>query len=579
MDCLSADHPAETVVFMASAQVGKTEVLLNWAGWVMDLRPAPMMLVLPTVGIAEDFSKQRVSGLIEATPSLAAKIGASRGRGASNTILNKEFPGGMLLMRGANSAAGLRSVPVQYLAMDEIDGYPRDVDGEGDPVKLAEARARTFARRKFFYCSTPTIKGESRIEEAYLETDQRKCFVPCPHCGVDQVLKFSQLRWPKGHPEKAAYLCEGCDDLIPETAKPWMLKNHRWVRTNPDAPPEKVGFHINALYSPLGWFSWAEIAAEFLDSHKSSFRLRTFVNTVLGETWESKGERPDWEKIYLRRGGYERGIVPEDGLVLTAGVDVQADRLECEVVAWGKGMKSWSVDYFVFPGDPARDETWDQLAELIDRQWPHASGGTLSLSRMCIDSGYATASVYKFCSRYLPTQVVAVKGRDNLVTPISAPRPVQTTAQGKHVRSGATLYHVGTDLLKDEIYGWLRQPLPEEGEETPDGWASFPDYPQDYFQQLVSEQLVSRVSRGRVTWVWEKVQERNEALDCRVYARAGSIIMGLDRWTDDRWDSIRDALSAPPVPAGARSSAHDGDRDYGGARRGKSGRRRSDWFD
>lgn len=570
MQVLSDDHPAETVVMMASAQVGKTEILLNWAGYTIDIRPSPMMLVLPTVGIAEDFSKQRVSGLVADTPTIAAKMGGRRGRKASNTILNKEFPGGMLLLRGANSAAGLRSTPVGKLAMDEIDGYPRDVDGEGDPIKLAEARARTFARRKFFYCSTPTIKGQSRIEEAYLETDQRKYHVPCPECGHAQTLEWDRLKFGKNssHDDGTAeYECEDCEHRIQESSKEQMLRGGEWVAMVDDAPEGKIGFHINALYSPMGWISWNEIAEEWRACQGNPTRLRVFVNTILGQTWESKGERPDWEKLYLRREEYERGTVPKGGIILTAGVDVQGDRLEAEVVAWGLNQESWSVDYRVLSGDPAKDDVWERLdEEVLDQQYSHENGGTLTIQAMAVDEGYETKAVRNYCAPPRgPRRVFTVKGRDN--------HPISISNE-KSTDSGAVRHVVGTNLLKEEIYGWLRKSIPEEdAEDFPRGWMHFPQYGQEYFKGLTAEQTVVKTVRGRLAYAWEKVYERNEPLDTRIYARAAAIRMGLDRWSEARW---RNAIDATHQTVEEKKYGNN-DR-YKDKARNKRGRRKSDWL-
>lgn len=583
MDCLSDDHPAETVVVQASAQVGKTEVWINWAGYTIDICPAPMMLVLPTVDIATSVSKQRVSTLISATPSVREKIGTAKSRDSSNTILNKQFPGGMLLIRGANSAAGLRSTPVQYLALDEIDGYPPDVDGEGDPVDLAVNRTKTFPRRKIFLCSTPTYK-EGRIDKAYQETDQRVYMVPCPHCGAEQRMKLGQLKWPSGKPHLAKYQCQVCEDLIPESKKSWMVENGRWVATNPDADPSKVGFHISQLYSLLGGESsgWGKIATSFVEAKRDTGRLKTFVNTVLGEPWQEKGSQPDYEKLFLRRSDYARGTVRADALVLTAGVDVQADRLECEVVGWGEGQRSWSVDYIVIPGDPALDDVWDALDEVLERDWQHELGSTLRISAMAIDSGFSTQNVYKFCRRHSPRRVMAVKGMPGRYdSPLGSPKPQDVFINGKKLKRGATLWPVGVSLLKEELYGWLQLAVPDDDEPTPPGWCEWPKYSRDYFQQLVAETLQLVYRRGRPVYQWVKTEQaRNEALDCRVYARAGSIMLGIQSWPDTRWTEIRDALTrTQPVQKQTRADEYVGARDYEKAPRDSRGRRKGDWFD
>ncbi len=260
MDCLSPASPIERVVFMKGAQVGGTGCGSCWIGYVIHHAPGPMMAVWPTVEMAKRNSKQRIDPLIEESPVLAALIAPARSRDAGNTILAKEFRGGVLVMTGANSAVGLRSMPVRYLFLDEVDGYPLDVEGEGDAISLAEARTRTFTRRKIFIVSTPTIAGASSIEREYEASDQRRYFVPCPHCAHAQWFRFEQLRWERGRPETAVYVCESCETPIAEHHKTWMLEHGQWRATAP-GNGRTAGFHLSSLYSPVGWRSWREIAA------------------------------------------------------------------------------------------------------------------------------------------------------------------------------------------------------------------------------------------------------------------------------------------------------------------------------
>src|SRR5512135_658083 len=264
MDCLSPSSTVERVVFMKGAQIGGTECGNNWIGYVIHQAPGPMMAVQPTVEMAKRNSKQRVDPLIEESKVLRSLVSDARSRDSSNTVLSKDFPGGVLVMTGANSAVGLRSMAARYLFLDEVDGYPGDVDGEGDPINLALARTRTFSRRKVFLVSTPKITGMSRIEAAYEESDKRQYWVPCPTCREFQVLKFSQLRWPKGQPEKAVYACDHCGQEIANHQKQWMLPRGEWrANPGPDWDRKTAGFHLSSLYSPVGWFSWGDAAMQF----------------------------------------------------------------------------------------------------------------------------------------------------------------------------------------------------------------------------------------------------------------------------------------------------------------------------
>ena len=563
MEVMSAYHPAREVVFQKGAQVAGTEAILNALGAIMDITPGPTMVVMPSDGTAADWSRDRLGAMIRSTPCLDALFG-SGSRNPNNTTKRKKFPGGYIKIAHATSAKELRSRPIRFLFLDEIDGYPIDVDGEGDPVELAGRRTATYgSTKKVVKISTPTFESTSRIEPAYLASDQRKYFVPCLECGHYQVLKFEQLKWPKGEPGKARYECCECSALHEEHDKTEMLERGEWRARNDDVPEGRVGFHLSALYSPAGWFSWGQAATKFYEAtkEKSKPKLRTFKNTVLAQTWRDTGETPDWEKLYLRsRGGHEIGTVPEDGLVLTAGVDVQGDRLEMEVVAWGKKMRSWSVDYAVITGDTSGDEVWDELEERIHRAYPHASGGKLKISRVAIDSGYRSQSVYRFCRR--EPLAMAIKGSDRLTRALGKPRAQDVDQLGRTITNGVQLWPVGVSVLKDEIYSWLLKPLPEEDEETPRGWCYFPEYGQDYFKGLCAEER--KLVGEKMKWI--KVYERNEPLDLRVYARAASIALEIDRWDESRWEQeeneIEDSKKSRPKPQRDRRRRQRADDDW-----------------
>ena len=285
MDCLSSENPVQRVVMMFAAQTGKTEAGSNWLGYVIDHAPGPMLCVQPTIEMAKRLSKQRLESMITETPVLAAKIAPARSRDSGNTMFSKEFSGGIMLMAGANSATGLRSAPCRYLFCDEVDAFPADVDGEGDPVSLAERRTTTFARRKILLTSTPTVKDFSRIESEYLRSDQRRFYVPCPACGAMEWLKWGQLKWVDGKPETARYKCEHCGEQFEEMHKPAMLRGGEWRATAP-TNGRTAGFHLSGLYSPLGWCSWEQLVDDFLRAKGDAPALKTFVNTRLAETWE-----------------------------------------------------------------------------------------------------------------------------------------------------------------------------------------------------------------------------------------------------------------------------------------------------
>ncbi len=551
MDCLSATSDVQEVVFMKAAQVGGTEAILNALGYVIDHAPGPTMFVQPTVELAKRFSRQRVDPLITDTPRLAEKVAAQKARDGGNTMLSKEYPGGQLIITGANSAVGLRSMPAQNVFLDEIDGYPVDVDEEGSPIALVEARQRTFARRKRAKVSTPTIKGRSAIEEAYEGSDRRRYYVPCPDCGHMQPLVFEQLQWTKyGRPaHQAVYECRACFYPIEEHHKTALLARGQWVAENPDAPPRLRGYHLNALYAPAGWISWGDIAVEFTKVHKDPEKFRVFVNTVLGQTWASKGDAPEWETVMARRGGYPIGTVPAGALFLTAGVDVQKDRLVYEVVGWGRGKRSWSIDAGEIPGDTADlvHGPWAQLDALLERQYPHVTGLSMPIAVMAVDSGFNTQQVYTWTLKYPSTRVLAVKGVDHGGLLVGSPTPVEVTIRGKKRKRGGRVWPVCGGIAKSELFGWLRLEVGEDGT-VPDGYCSFPEYADEFFKQLTAEQLVAHKTRkGYIRLEWEVIPGRqNHALDARVYARAAAQLAGLDRFTDTDWTK-REALFPAPT--------------------------------
>ncbi|MFO1152763.1 MAG: phage terminase large subunit family protein [Rhodospirillales bacterium] len=570
MDALSPRHPAQRVVFMKGSQLGASESGCNWIGYVIHHAPGPMLAVQPSVELAKRFSQQRIDPLIEESPSLREKVAPARSRDSGNTVLSKEFPGGILVLTGANSAVGLRSMPVRYLFLDEVDAYPPSADDEGDPVALAEARTRTFSwRRKVFLASTPTTKGLSRIEREYDASDRRRYFVPCPHCHEYQYLKFERLRWEKGKPETAAYVCEACETSIAEHHKTKMLSMGEWRPTATPVDPLSIGFHLSSLYSPVGWLSWERIAREWEACQASDEAKRSFVNTVLGETWAETGEAPDWQRLYERREDWRRGTVPRGGLFLTAGADVQKDRIEVSIWAWGRGLESWLVDHLVIDGGPGDAVTWAQLAVLLGETWPHASSVRLGLARLGIDTGYEAPAVYAWARRQGWSQVLPIKGVEgfNRAAPVVGPTHVDATEGGVKIRRGARLWTVAVATFKSETYRFLRAAAPtDEGVHHPAGYIHLPrGVDAEWVKQLVAEQLVTvKTRRGFTRLEWQKLRERNEALDCRVYARAAAWIAGADRWPERKWReleaqlNIMDPVVVGEIPPGPPSETDSG---------------------
>ena len=590
MDALSPSHPARRIVFMKAAQVRATEAGNNWIGYVIHQAPGPFLAVQPTTDLAKRLSQQRIEPLLEESPELREIVLPARSRDSGNTVLAKRFAGGQLILAGANSAVGLRSMPARWLFLDEVDAYPGDVDGEGDPIALAEARTRTFGhRRKVFIVSTPTVKGLSRIEREYEATDQRRYFVPCPYCRFMQWLKFERLRWDKGRPETAEYICENCERGVPEHRKTEMLADGEWRPTAQADDPHVIGFHISGLYSPVGWLSWAQIAREWEAAQGNDALLKTAKNTLLGETWQERGEAPDWRRLYEREKDHPLGTIPEGALVLTAGADVQTDRIEVDVWAWGRGLESWLIDHVVLEGETSGQAVWQELTKLLSRTWQHDDGAVMQIARLAIDSGdgRTTSQVYSWVRSFGAGIAVAIKGVEGFdrSAPVDGPSFVDVTEAGRKYRRGLRLWKVCGAVFKSETYRFLRLPRPtaEElaaGAAFPEGFVHLPHgVTAEWVKQLTAERLTAvRDRRGFTRMEWRQIRERNEALDCRVYARAAAWLLGVDRWSDEKWKSlerqVREAAKASEArPAGqVRPTAPKGEKrrsDWLGGRNGK----------
>lgn len=544
MDKLSIHDPTAEIIVAKGAQLGFTEAGNNWVGYVIDIAPGPMLMVMPTEQTMERNSRLRIGPLIESSPRLREKVGSSKAKTSGNTLLYKEFPGGVLAMAGANSPAGLRSMPMRYLFLDEIDAYPHDLKGEGSPIELAKARTRTFPRRKVLQISTPTVEGASVIWAEYLTTDQRKFHVPCPHCEHKQELTFDGLTWTKGKPETCVYMCINCGGVIEDRHKLWMLPRGEWVPTAPEnSNRARVGYHISSLYSPHGWFSWSDVAEKYEKALNDEDSMKAFVNTVLGEPYKAPGESPPWELLYHRREPYPTNKVPKEVCFLTAGVDVQGNRIELEIVGWCRGKRSYSIDYRVLMGDTAKPEVWKQLDKVVNEHWAREDGYLIPLRLMAIDTGHNTTHVYAFCQRHDPSRVIPVKGQDKQTILVSTPQQVHRTVKGKKAGKVA-LWNVGVSIAKSELYAWLKLEAIEGPE--PDGYCHFPQYGPEYFKGLTAEKLMRKDSHGFAKYYWEKVYERNEPLDCRVYARAAAAVVGMDRFEEVHWQQISGAVNVAP---------------------------------
>lgn len=570
MDCFS-DPLVERVVFMKAAQIGGSEALNNVLGYFIDQDPAPILLVQVSDGEAAKYSKERVAPMIASCPVLAEKVGAVKSRDSGNTIEAKEFPGGHLGIVGANAPSKLRARPRRVVLFDEVDGYPASAGAEGDPVELGVKRTSTFWNRKIGMISTPTVKGVSRIEEAFRESDQRRYLVPCPECGHEQALEWDGLKWEKDEsgrhlPDTARYACEGCGCLIDEKHKPRMLEGGRWEAT---AESEIPGFHLNALYSP--WFGWSELVREFLSAKKHAHKLRVFWNTRLGLPFEERGEAPEWRRLYNRRESYPIGTCPEGVEFLTVGADVQGTWVEVYVWGWGFGRESWLVDHLVIEGHISRAEVKEALTEALHHTYPASQGVELPISRFAIDTGFDQSEVVAWARETGDPRVMLVKGNhwQNWTSLLGSPTKSEVTFRGK--RYGLLLWPVGGALIKQETYGFFALEQPTDGNPYPPGYIHLPQVSDEICKQLVAEDLVTRQdARGYTKREWEPNRHRNEALDCRVYARAAAEQQGLGRMVE--------RPDAPREPRKQKDREDPSARDRGGFWDRGGGRRRGGWL-
>ncbi|MHC2391041.1 phage terminase large subunit family protein [Bradyrhizobium liaoningense] len=374
-----ADPEIEIITCMVAAQTVKTEVINNVAGFHVHLDPCPMLILQPTLQMAEAYSKDRLAPMIRDTPPLSAKLGNSA-RDSEDTILHKKYAGGHITMAGANSPASLASRPIRILLCDEVDRYEASAGKEGDPVSLAIERTTTFWNRKIALVSTPTIKGASRIESSYEESDQRRFFVPCPKCAHMQHLRWAQVRWPDNDPLAARYHCEYsdpdtgelCDHGWSEAERLKAIQRGVWIATRPEVKGH-AGFHLNRIASP--WRALGEMARDFVLVKKHPERLKTWVNTRLAETWEERGERANPDSIFARREEYDAAIILPSGVgCITGSVDIQDDRAEVEWCGWGQDDESWSLDYKVHYGAPNTPGFWEVIDNALMRTFKHPSG-------------------------------------------------------------------------------------------------------------------------------------------------------------------------------------------------------------
>jgi len=522
MDAIT-DPSITNITVKKSARIGWTKILNHTIGYYMQHDPCPILLVQPTIEDAKGYSTDEIEPMLRDTAILKGLVEDKRHRDTKNKILSKGFPGGRLHLIGADSPRGFRRITTRVNLYDEVDGW-RVSTTEGDQLTLAKRRTDTFWNRKILAGSTPTIKDHSRIDGLFEKSDQRFYFVPCPHCDHGQVLKWGNkdtdygFKWEKGKPESVYYLCEHCQGKIYHHHKKAMIELGEWKATR--EIKDHAGFHIWAAYSYSPNAAWEVLIHEWEEimKHKRASEIQGFVNTVMGECFEEMNAVVlDDEKIMARREDYP-AEVPMRACVLTAGVDTQDDRLEVEVIAWGRGEESWGIEYRIFNGSPAGQEVWDALDKFLSKSYQHESGISMNISAVCIDSGgHFTKQVYAYTKQREVRQIYSTKGASTSGKPIVSGPTMNNIDKAK-------VYIIGTDTAKDILYGRLR--IEKEGP----GYCHFPmAYDEEWFKQLTAERVIYR--QGKREWDLP-MGKRNEAMDIRNYALAALQILRPD------WDHL-----------------------------------------
>lgn len=586
-DVLSFIDPSTEVVAKKSAQVAFTEAGINTVGCAIDTDPSPVLILLPTLGEQEKYTKFKLGTAVEATPSLKERVRPQRSRdadGSTQGILR--FSGGFAVIGPASSSAPLQMMSYRLVVLEEVSEYPFDVDGRGDPVELAYARTKVWRETrgaKLFYNSTPGIAGLCRITAKYELSDQRRYYVPCPYCGAYQLLDFAHLTWAgETAPFGAHFVCRaaGCGGVIEHRHKPAMLAAGRWVKCHPgtetDPPPPPVfdaaelprwlsrgsagrqpGFAIWQAYSPFN--SWDGIVGEYLAAKaKGPAGLKVFTQQTLGEPWQEKGDAPEADRLLERRLSYPSRVLPPGALVTTGFVDVQGDRLQWGVYAWGAGLPGvptgFRIDGGTIPGDPEEDEVWRRLEGVLARRYPDQRGASWPVEAWGVDTGYLSHRVYLFCRRRPGVFACDGRGGDGhqawLMPPVGTARKVDVDWKGQRIKGGCLLWPLGTWPLKSQHYAALRRLL--RGPDVtgnpvrPGGLYVNEAADLGLLKQMTAESLKKGERNGRPYQAWVK-HGANEELDIAVGARALAGYLGCDTMTAEQWQQLAAQRAAAPI--------------------------------
>lgn len=518
-----SDPETERVTLVKPVRVGFTTLLTGALASYVANEPSPILVLLPTEADCRDYVVSDLEPILEATPACVGLLSADADESGRNTLLSRRFAGGSLKIVAAKAPRNLRRHNVRILLMDEVDAM--EAGAEGDPTSLAERRTLSFANRKIILGSTPTIEETSHVLRAYAQSDSRVFEVPCPDCATFTEIRWAHIDWESDRPDTAGFRCPHCDVLISERHKPVMVDAGEWRVTRPEVVGH-AGFRLNALVSGLANASWAKLASEWLAVQGQPDKLQVFVNTILAEGWRESAEEVDEAALQARAEPFSLQDIPAEVLIITAGVDVQDDRLETTFIGWNRAGDALILGHSVVWGSPHEDTTWAELDDALRTVWQHPNGARLKLDAAVIDSGSGghTDVVYAFCRPRFARRVVAGKG-------VAGTRPALQASASK----GSKLFLIGVDGLKATILTRLAsgrsirfsatlQPL--------------------WFEQLASERRIIRYVRGQPQRRFErKPGMRAEALDCTVYGFAARFLVSVD--LDRRQAEL--ASDRPPI--------------------------------
>lgn len=552
MDALDDSHPAPLVVFVKSSQVGGSECGLNWVGWSIQMKPASMLALFPSEKVGRKWVRTRLNSMLATTPELRVLVPLGRRSDQGNTLQEKHFTEGVLYTGSANIPDDVASISVPRILLDEVDRMPLQLDGEGDPIELAKRRAATFpGRTKIFEISTPTIEETSRIWADWLTSTRDRFFVPCPHCLTMQWLTFDNLQWADGKPEQAQYMCEECAALFPERHKTDMLGAGEWRAENPELEEFVKGFHVNALYTPIGLGdSWVDHARAWERARGTPAKVQVYYNTRRGEVVKSTKVKLEWEAVAQRREPYKLRTIPPGILLLTAGADIQGDRIEAGIIGWGRGERAAVIDYTTFYGDPTRPEVWQALDDWHAKEILNARGVRMRIQALAVDSGNWQHEVINWTRSRKGRGIFATKGSQiRTRQPIGKPTLVDVNYRGNVQKRGAEQYQVGVSVIKTTLYARLQA----DAEATPATrhLRFSEELTDEYFRQLCAERFDPKEG-------WQKHYGRNEGLDVTVLAIAAAMhhSVKIHRLDELDWQRLEQLYEPKVAPASAVPTNH-----------------------